>query len=94
MTMVMFGVVFINYLGVGTELDITNLPVTLSNIKDLFFCYWSSMRCLQRLLCRREMALYCANEPGIPWHDLHPSGFVSSEKPVGFQEWEILSRCS
>lgn len=75
----------------GVKLDITNLPV---NIKDLFFCYWNCMQCLQWLLWRREMALYCVDEPGVLWHDLHPSGFVSSEKPVGFQEWGILSQLS
>ena len=83
-----------NYLQGGPRLDFTNLPVTPLNIEDFFFCYWSHMQCLPWLLCKREMAFYCTNEAGIPWHDLHPSGFVSSGKLAGFQYCQILSQCS
>jgi len=57
-----------SYLQGGPRLDLSSLPVAPLNTKDFFFCYWSHMRCLPWPLCKRETALYCANETGIPWH--------------------------
>lgn len=74
-----------NYLQGGLRWDLINLPVTPLNIEDFFFCFWRHMRCLPWLLCKRETALACVNEAGIPWHGLHPSGFVCPGKRVGFQ---------